>query len=111
MTLTLSLRFIPLVLEEIQNLIRSVRTRAINWKKLGLKQGFQLWLMVSEKLLENLLMRAEQIAIAMDIRGFTSPDTHKVKWHQLRFKTWDWIFLIGLIPFWYCRFVWGMRLL
>lgn len=32
LTLTLSLRFFPLVLEEIQNLIRSVRTRAINWK-------------------------------------------------------------------------------
>ncbi len=39
LTLTLSLRFIPLVLEEVQNLIRSVMTRAINWKKLGLKGG------------------------------------------------------------------------
>lgn len=107
LTLTLSLRFIPLVLEEIQNLIRSVRTRAIDWKKLGLKQGFQLWLLVSEKLLENLLMRAEQIATAMDIRGFTSPDKHLVQWHQLRFRAWDWIFLVVLIPFWYLRFSFG----
>lgn len=107
LTLTLSLRFIPLVLEEIQNLIRSVRTRAIDWKKLGLKQGFQLWLLVSEKLLENLLMRAEQIATAMDIRGFTSPDKHLVQWHQLRFRAWDLIFLAVLIPFWYLRFSWG----
>ncbi|MGB2925961.1 MAG: energy-coupling factor transporter transmembrane protein EcfT [Limnothrix sp.] len=107
LTLTLSLRFIPLVLEEIQNLIRSVRTRAIDWKKLGLKQGFQLWLLVSEKLLENLLMRAEQISTAMDIRGFTSPEKHLVKWHQLRLQTWDWIFLVVLIPFWYLRFSWG----
>ena len=38
LTLTLSLRFIPLVLEEFQNLVRSIRTRAIDWKKLGLKQ-------------------------------------------------------------------------
>lgn len=107
LTLTLSLRFIPLVLEEIQNLIRSVRTRAIDWKKLGLKQGFQLWLLVSEKLLENLLMRAEQIAIAMDVRGFTSPDKHLVQWHQLRFHVWDWLFLAVLIPFWYLRFSLG----
>ncbi|NJN72282.1 MAG: hypothetical protein HC799_05410 [Limnothrix sp. RL_2_0] len=107
LTLTLSLRFIPLVLEEIQNLIRSVRTRAIDWKKLGLKQGFQLWLLVSEKLLENLLMRAEQIATAMDIRGFTSPDKHLVQWHKLRFRSWDWIFLTVLIPFWYLRFSLG----
>ena len=111
LTLTLSLRFIPLVLEEIQNLIRSVRTRAINWKKLGLKQGFQVWLMVSEKLLENLLMRAEQISTAMDIRGFTTPGRHQVQWHQLRFRRWDWLLLASLIPFWYLRILWGMRIL
>jgi energy-coupling factor transport system permease protein len=35
LTVTLALRFIPLVLEEVQNLVRSVQTRAINWKKLG----------------------------------------------------------------------------
>jgi energy-coupling factor transport system permease protein len=109
LTLTLSLRFIPLVLEEIQNLIRSVRTRAIDWKTLGLKKGFQLWLMVSEKLLENLLMRAEQMATAMDIRGFTAPDKHLVKWHFLRLKFWDWIFISALIPFWSMRFIWGSR--
>lgn len=100
LTLTLSLRFIPLVLEEIQNLIRSIRTRAINWKKLGIKGSLQVWLLVSEKLLENLLMRAEQMAIAMDIRGFTSPDRHQVQWHQLRLRFIDWLALGVLIPFW-----------
>jgi energy-coupling factor transport system permease protein len=107
LTLTLSLRFIPLVLEEIQNLARSIRTRAINWKKLGLKKSFQIWLLVAERLLENLLLRAEQIAIAMDVRGFTSPDTHQVQWHQLRLYRLDWIILIGLIPFWGMRFFLG----
>ena len=70
LTLTLSLRFIALVLEEIQNLMRSIRTRAINWKKLGIKKSLQVWLVVVEKLFENLLMRAEEIAIAMEVRGF-----------------------------------------
>ena len=107
LTLTLSLRFIPLVLEEIQNLTRSVRTRAIAWKTLGFKQSMQLWLMVSEKLLENLLMRAEQMATAMDIRGFTSPNQHLVRWHQLRFHRWDWLILVLLLPFWSLRFLWG----
>ena len=35
LTLTLSLRFIPLVLEEVQNLVRSIRTRAIRLEKAG----------------------------------------------------------------------------
>lgn len=107
LTLTLSLRFIPLVLEEIQNLARSIRTRAINWKKLGLKKSFQIWLIVIERLLENLLLRAEQMAIAMEVRGFTTPDQHRVEWHQLRLVRWDWIALFCLIPFWIARVMVG----
>ncbi|GBF79965.1 energy-coupling factor transporter transmembrane component T family protein [Aphanothece sacrum] len=107
LTLTLSLRFIPLVLEEIQNLARSIRTRAINWQKLGIKRSLQVCLVVVEKLLENLLMRAEEIAIAMEVRGFTTPNEHRVQWHQLRLIRWDWIALGMLIPFWCARFFLG----
>lgn len=107
LTLTLSLRFIPLVLEEVQNLVRSVRTRAINWRKLGWRHASQIWLMVAERLLDNLLLRAQQIAGAMKVRGFTSPDHHQVQWHQLQLRWWDWLFLIGLIFFWWGRFSWG----
>ena len=103
LTLTLSLRFIPLVLEEVQNLVRSIRTRAIDWKKLGIRRGLQVWLLVAEKLLENLLRRAEQIATAMDVRGFTGANEHRVQWHQLRFRWGDWIALAVLIPFWLAR--------
>ncbi|WP_017307160.1 energy-coupling factor transporter transmembrane component T family protein [Spirulina subsalsa] len=107
LTLTLSLRFIPLVLEEVQNLARSIRTRAINWKKLGLRQSFKIWLIVAERLLENLLRRAEQIAIAMDVRGFTRPNEHRVQWHQLRLKKADGIAMGVLVLFWWARLTWG----
>ncbi|WP_293351698.1 MULTISPECIES: energy-coupling factor transporter transmembrane protein EcfT [unclassified Microcoleus] len=107
LTLTLSLRFIPLVLEEIQNLVRSVSTRAINWKKLGFRRAAQVWLTIAERLLENLLLRAEQIASAMKVRGFTSPDRHRVEWHQLHFKIRDWIALGCLLALWSARLVWG----
>ena len=107
LTLTLSLRFIPLVLEEVQNLVRSIRTRAIDWKKLGLRRSASLYLIVSEKLLENLLLRAEQIAVAMDVRGFTTPNEHRVQWHQLKLRSRDWIALGILIPFWFSRWYIG----
>ncbi|HEY9660907.1 MAG TPA: energy-coupling factor transporter transmembrane protein EcfT, partial [Allocoleopsis sp.] len=107
LTLTLSLRFIPLVLEEVQNLVRSVRTRAINWKKLGLRGTTQVWVMISERLLENLLVRAEQIASAMQVRGFTSPDRHQVQWHQFRLRLWDWLGLVGIGLLWSARFTLG----
>ena len=107
LTLTLSLRFIPLVLEEVQNLVRSVRTRAIDWNKLGIRRSLKLWSIVAVKLLENLLLRAEQIAIAMDVRGFTSPNEHRVQWHQLRLRRRDWLVLATLIPFWCARWFIG----
>jgi energy-coupling factor transport system permease protein len=108
LTLTLSLRFFPLVLEEIQNLIRSVRTRAINWKKLGFRRATQVWLIVAERLLENLLLRAEQIASAMNVRGFTRPNQHRVEWHQLRLRPTDGIALAGLAILWIMRLFWGI---
>ncbi|MEA5577937.1 energy-coupling factor transporter transmembrane protein EcfT [Anabaena sp. UHCC 0451] len=107
LTLTLSLRFIPLVLEEVQNLVRSVMTRAINWKKLGLKGGAKVWLIVIERLLENLLLRAEQMANAMMVRGFTSPNEHRVKWQELKLKTGDWLAIAILIVFWGLRIALG----
>jgi energy-coupling factor transport system permease protein len=103
LTMTLSLRFIPLVLEEVQNLARSVQTRAINWKKLGLRRSGQLWVMVAEKLLENLLLRAEQTATAMNVRGFTSPNEHRVLWHSLKLRWWDWLAIAAAIVFWSAR--------
>lgn len=107
LTLTLSLRFIPLVLEEVQNLFRSVRTRAINWKKLGFREAANVWLMVAERFLENLLLRAEQVAGAMMVRGFTSPNQHRVQWPQLRFRGMDGFALLGLVMLWGFRIAWG----
>jgi energy-coupling factor transport system permease protein len=109
LTLTLSLRFIPLVLEEVQNLFRSVMTRAINWKKLGLKGAFKVWMTVAERLLDNLLLRAEQMANAMMVRGFTSPNEHRVQWHELRLKALDWFAIATLVLFWGIRLAVGTK--
>jgi len=107
LTLTLSLRFIPLVLEEIQNLVRSIRTRAINWKKLGFRNSSQVWLTVAERLIDNLLVRAEQTASAMQVRGFTTPNAHRVQWYQFQMRRRDWAVLIAALLFVVARFRWG----
>jgi energy-coupling factor transport system permease protein len=107
LTLTLSLRFIPLVLEEVQNLVRSVRTRAISWKKLGFRGTTQVWVTIAERLVDNLLVRAEQIASAMQVRGFTSPNRHQVQWHQFHLTAIDWIAVVGILGFVTARITWG----
>ncbi|MEX0588373.1 MAG: energy-coupling factor transporter transmembrane protein EcfT, partial [Cyanobium sp.] len=57
------------VQEELQNLLRSVATRAVNFKQLGWKAGLGLVLAVGERLLANVLLRAEQGAEALLARG------------------------------------------
>ena len=109
LTLTLSLRFIPLVLEEIQNLIRSVMTRAINWKKLGLKGGVKVSMMVAERLLQNLLLRANQMANGNVVRGIIGSNKHRVQWHNLSLKSYDWLAIFVLVLFWGMRFAIGNK--
>ncbi len=67
--LLLALRFLPLVQEEFQNLLRSLAIRAVNLKELGLKASFGLVLSVGERLLANILLRAEQGADALLVKG------------------------------------------
>jgi len=67
--LLLALRFIPLIQEEFQNLIRSVAIRAVDYRKLGFKKTLGLFLSVGERLLANILLRAEQGADALLIRN------------------------------------------
>jgi energy-coupling factor transport system permease protein len=70
-TLLLALRFLPLVQEEFQNLLRSVATRSVNLRNLGLQASLGLLLGLGERLLANVLLRAEQGAEALLARGGT----------------------------------------
>jgi len=75
--LLLSLRFLPLVQEEFQNLLRSLATRTVNLRRLGFKPILGLVLSVAERLLANILLRAEQGADALLARGgFWLPPDH-----------------------------------
>ena len=58
--LLIALRFIPLVQEEFQNLIKSVSVRSINFRNLGFKKSINLFLNLIERLFLNIFLRIEQ---------------------------------------------------
>jgi len=58
--LLIALRFIPLVQEEFQNIIKSVSVRSINLRKLGFKQSFNVLLTLVERLFQNIFLRIDQ---------------------------------------------------
>ncbi len=58
--LLIALRFIPLVQEEFQNILKSVSVRSINFRNLGLKKSFKVLLTLVERLFLNIFLRIEQ---------------------------------------------------
>tara|TARA_B100000700_G_scaffold330647_1_gene457996 strand:- start:3922 stop:4836 length:915 start_codon:yes stop_codon:yes gene_type:complete len=77
--LLLALRFLPLVQEEFQNLLRSISTRNIKFKQLGLKGSFRIFLAVGERFLANILLRADQGADALVARGVIIPSPNQLR--------------------------------
>ena len=67
--LLLALRFIPLVQEEFQNIIKSVSVRSINYRKLGLKNSFRVLLSIIERIFLNILLRVDQGAESLLSKG------------------------------------------
>ena len=86
--LLLALRFLPLVQEELQNLLRSLAGRALNLRKLGFKACFGLVLSVGERLLANILLRAEQGADALVARGAQVLDPSALRLPEERPQPW-----------------------
>ena len=58
--LLIALRFIPLVQEEFQNMIKSISVRSINFRNLGLKKSFNILLILVERLFQNIFLRVDQ---------------------------------------------------
>ena len=58
--LLIALRFIPLVQEEFQNILKSVSVRSFNFRTLGFKKSINVLLTLIERLFLNIFLRIEQ---------------------------------------------------
>ncbi len=58
--LLLALRFVPLVQEEFQNILKSVSVRSINLRRLGFKKSINVLLTMVERLFLNIFLRIDQ---------------------------------------------------
>ena len=77
--LLLSMRFIPLVQEEFQNILKSVAVRSINYRKLGLRKTFNLGLSLIERIFLNILLRIEQGSESILSKGFLQINIQRFK--------------------------------
>ena len=77
--LLLALRFIPLVQEELQNIIKSVSVRSINIRSLGFKKSINVLLTIVERLFLNIFLRIDQGADSLLSKKNISIKTHRYK--------------------------------
>jgi energy-coupling factor transport system permease protein len=105
--LLLSLRFLPLVQEELQNLLRSLATRAVHLRALGWKGGLALVLALGERLLANVLLRSEQGAEALLARGGRWLPPQDLRQEESGLGPASWIALGGLLLVLGLRLRWG----
>ena len=77
--LLLSMRFIPLVQEEFQNILKSVSVRSINYRKLGFKKTFNILLSLIERMFLNILLRIEQGSESLLSKGLLQINIQRFK--------------------------------
>ena len=77
--LLIALRFIPLVQEEFQNIIKSVSARSINFRTLGFKKSFNVLLILVERLFKNIFLRIDQGAESLLSKKKINIKTHRFK--------------------------------
>ncbi len=77
--LLLALRFIPLVQEEFQNILKSVSVRSINLRSLGFKKSINVLLTMIERLFLNIFLRIEQGADSLLSKKFILIKTNRLK--------------------------------
>ena len=77
--LLIALRFIPLVQEEFQNLLKSISVRSINFRNLGFKKSINVLLTLVERLFLNIFLRIDQGADSLFSKKYVLIKTNRFK--------------------------------
>ncbi|HEY5596916.1 MAG TPA: energy-coupling factor transporter transmembrane component T [Candidatus Bipolaricaulota bacterium] len=96
LALGLGLRFVPLILEQGQQILKAQRARGIDFSQGSLLQRAHRLLSVFIPLFEACLLRAHQLALAMDARGYQLGVVRSC-WQPLRFGRNEWLVLAAAL--------------
>lgn len=98
MIMTLSLRFLPLIAEEANQIQRAQMVRGVNWSKGSLRQKGHYVIALIVPLLRLSLQRAEDLAEAMENRGYQAGITGTRLYPQpLQVSDWLLIAVTGIV--------------
>tara|TARA_Y100000589_G_scaffold35870_1_gene30043 strand:- start:191 stop:994 length:804 start_codon:yes stop_codon:yes gene_type:complete len=99
--LSISLRFIPVLMEEFQKLVMAQSARGASLVRGSIKQRFYSFSSLLVPLFNSALDRADQLAIAMEVRGF-NPDSPRTSVHEYKFGTSDLLVASTIATWFFC---------
>lgn len=93
MIITLSLRLIPTIMEESENVITAQASRGLDFRKGSWKIKLKSLISLLIPLIISSIRKADEMAIAMEARGY-NPDKERTRYFENQFKKIDWILFL-----------------
>lgn len=93
MTISLALRFIPTILEDVDRIMKAQASRGVDFEhgKIGAK--FRAIISLIVPLFVSSFIRSDELANAMECRGY-DPSVKRTRYRKLHFSWWDLFFLL-----------------
>ncbi|MFI3283487.1 MAG: energy-coupling factor transporter transmembrane component T [Erysipelotrichaceae bacterium] len=95
MMISIALRFIPTLIEETQRIMRAQASRGVDLEEGSLGEKVQAILSLIVPLFVSAFQRAEDLANAMEARGYIPGET-RTRYKQLKMKSYDYILMIAV---------------
>lgn len=93
---SIGIRFMPILMEEIQNAYTSMELRGINVKKLSIKRRMELIGRLFVPIVYSALIRAKKLSESIEMRGFVIGG-QRSSYYNLKFKVRDFVVLATVI--------------
>lgn len=91
-----TLRFVPLLLEEVQSIIESQRLRGLNFEKMGLLKKGRVYAKVAVPLILNSLSKSQKLEIVLQSKAF-SGSSNRTYLHESALTISDYVLMIGSV--------------
>jgi energy-coupling factor transport system permease protein len=88
MTLSIALRFIPTILEDVDRIMKAQSSRGVDFKHGHIGAKFHAIISLIVPLFVSSFLRSEELANAMECRGY-DPKAKRTRYRKLKFSWWD----------------------
>lgn len=100
----LGIRFLPLLTEEIKDSLTAIQLRGIEINNIPIRERVSVYSYLFTPILAGVLLKAEKLSIAMEMRGFRAYD-NRTSYLVLKMSKWDYIIIFVSVIFTTCYIV------